>query len=328
MVQDVTVGDAMYTPELAYLTGVALVGVSRTMKHFGMIKSSSSWIAIAFSVGKSFAIFFDKVHYEQDMHSLSPTDILFDAILPGIAFLIMAVPHVFLNPVHVKASTRYQRNISGGRVLLAKHRCIVLLYACIFLPLAIFLAAFAVMEPLLAILLDNNNTMTVTGFTVLVLGACTCMWGVSLLSMLNHYLPDGGGERWKKVSGFVFLLGVVICFTFPMFNSGMETARSSISRNPYKLAAASTVGRDLMNRTQSRTGGWGVLSSLIATVLAVAGPLELKQRRNRSGTKDQSLLFRTTIFSLLFGGGVAWFVTVQLMNESVYYRWYSQQFPP
>ena len=198
---------------------------------------------------------------------------------------------------------------------MAKQRRIILVYACILLPLAIFLVEFAVMEPFLAILLDNNNNMSVEGCAVLVFGACTCMWGVSLLSMLNHYLPDGGGERWKKISGFAFLLGVMICFMFPMFNSGMETARSS-SQNPYKLAAASTLGRDLMNRTQSRTGGWGVLSLLIATLLAVAGPLELKERRNRSGTKDQSLLFRTTVFSLLFGGGVACFVTVQLMNES------------
>jgi hypothetical protein len=315
MVEDATVSDLMYSPELAYATSLATVGLSRMMLYFGLVKALSSWIAIAFAVGKAFTIFSDTVHSLRNMHPSSPTDILFDAILFGVSFLIMAVPHVFLSPVHLKASTRYQRNITGGPILKAKPRRIIILYACILLPVAIMLAEFAVVEPMVTILRDSNSNMSVAGCAVLVLGACLCMWAVSLLSMLNHYLPDGGGEKWKKASGFVFLLGVMTCFAFPMFNSGTGRGRFR-TLNPYKLAAVSTIGRDLVRHTRSRTGGWGILSSLIATLLAVAGPLELRERRTSSGAMDKSLLIRTTVFSLLFGGGVAWFVTVQLMNES------------
>jgi hypothetical protein len=315
MTEDATVSDLMYSPELAYVTSLATVGLSRMMLYFGMIKASSSWIAIAFASGKAFAINIDTMHSMRNMYPLSPTDILFDSILFGISFLVVAVPHVFLAPVYVKASTRYQKNISGGPILKAKPRRVIILYACILLPLAIMLAEFAVIEPLVTILRDSHSNMSIAGGAVLILGACKCMWGVSLLSMLNHYLPDGGGEKWKKASGLVFLLGVMTCFAFPMFNSGLEKGRFR-TLNPYKQAAVSKIGRDLMSRTRNRTGGWGILFSLIATLLALAGPLELRESRSSSGAKDQSLLIRTTIFSLLFGGGVTWFVTVQLMNEA------------
>lgn len=313
MTQDATISDVLYTPELAYVTSVALVGVSYIMEKFDMINMSSFSIAIAFSLAKALSIYIDNMHYEQNMHLLSPTDTFFDAVLAGISFVIMVVPHAFLQPVYLKASTRYQRSISGGPVLTMATRRTIFIYAFLALPFAIILAEFAVVEPLVEIVLSNSN-WSITGGIVLVLGTCMCMWGLSLLSMLNHYLPDGGAEFWKKISGSVFLLGAMMCCTFPMF--GSASGKESIAWNPYKLVAVSTLGRNLARRSRSRTGGYGILSSLIATLLALMGPLELRERRNKSGGKDQLLPLRTTIFSLLFGGGVAWFVTVQIMSES------------
>jgi hypothetical protein len=49
--------------------------------------------------------------------------------------------------------------------------------------------------------------------------------------------------------------------------------------------------------------------------LAVIGPLELQERRDASGKKDSLLLFRMMVFSLMFGCGVAWFITMQCMSE-------------
>lgn len=128
--------------------------------------------------------------------------------------------------------------------------------------------------------------------------------------MLNHYLPDGGGEAWKKLSALAFLMGVGIFFGAPSIGASLGQAAYS----PY--ASVSSIGSQLVLRGKSRTGGWGMLSAVLATLLAVSGPLELKERRNASGRKDKYLLFRTMVFSIMFGGGVAWFITVQSMSES------------
>lgn len=57
-----------------------------------------------------------------------------------------------------------------------------------------------------------------------------------------------------------------------------------------------------------------MLAAALATLLAVSGPLQLKERR--TGRKDRFQLFRTMVFSLLFGGGIAWFITLQNMNQT------------
>jgi hypothetical protein len=84
--------------------------------------------------------------------------------------------------------------------------------------------------------------------------------------------------------------------------------------NPY--APLSSLGQRLLLRRKSRTGGWGILAAAMATLLAASGPLELKERRHSSGRKDKYLFLRTLLFSVLFGGGVAWFIVVQCMSEA------------
>jgi len=78
-----------------------------------------------------------------------------------------------------------------------------------------------------------------------------------------------------------------------------------------EFASISSVGLGL---GQGRSGGFGLVSATLATLLALTGPLELRERRGNSGGKDRSHLLRLMLFSILFGCGVAWFVGIQSMG--------------
>jgi len=58
-----------------------------------------------------------------------------------------------------------------------------------------------------------------------------------------------------------------------------------------------------------------LISASLATLLAVTGPLELRERKTPGGPKDRFLLFRMMVFSVMFGCGVSWFITLQSMSE-------------
>jgi len=140
-------------------------------------------------------------------------------------------------------------------------------------------------------------------------GSSLLLWGLAGLAMLNYYLPDGGGEVWKKLAALVFLMGVGIVFAAPAMGIHIEAAS-----NPY--AAISSLGSQLIRKGKGRTGGWGLLAACFATLLAITGPLELKERRTDAVKKDSMLLLRTMVFSLLFGGGVAWFLVMLCMRDA------------
>jgi hypothetical protein len=150
------------------------------------------------------------------------------------------------------------------------------------------------------------------------IGFALTLWGIASLSMLSYYLPDGGAETWKKGSALTLLMGIGVTFSAPSVPDWLAGDHGLGVSSPY--AAISSLGTSIVSQGRNRTGGWGILAAAIATLLAVTGPLELRERKHPSGRKDQFLLFRLMVFSILFGSGVSWFIAIQSMGQENFFE--------
>lgn len=308
-------GEALYDPARALLTSAILIGIVLFMRHVRILRDRSSSVVISFAMGKAIAVFIDAAESESGTASTDTrgTAVLYRSFIATVLFAVVFAPRVFLEPVHIKGSVRNRRSLKGGPDLPNRAVRTVGLYAVLFLPVTLVATIPDVLFPFVNAAAGKFTIASYYGVSTPIselLGSAIALWGLALLSMLNHYLPDGGGEAWKKLSALAFLMGVGIFFTAPTMGMSIGTA----AYNPY--ASMSSLGSQLILRSKSRTGGWGILSAGLAMLLALSGPLELKERRHASGRKDKHLLFRTMLFSLLFGGGVSWFITLQSMSES------------
>jgi hypothetical protein len=313
--EEETVDEALYDPALAYFTATILIGIVLFMRNVRILHDRSSSVAISLALGKAIAVFVDAVNSEGAVNHADTrgTDVLYRALVAALLCAVMIAPRVFLAPVHLKNSARNRRSLNGGPDLPTGASRFIGVYAFIFLPVALVATVPYVLFPFVNALTSKFAHASYYGVstpTTEYIGPIVSLWGIAMLAMLNRFLPDGGGDAWKKLSALAFIMGIGIFFTAPTIGMSVGAAASS----PY--ATMSSLGSQLIMRGKSRTGGWGILAAALATLLALSGPLELKERKHASGRKDKFLLFRTMSFSLLFGGGVAWFVTVQNMSES------------
>ena len=76
------------------------------------------------------------------------------------------------------------------------------------------------------------------------IGFALTLWGVACLSMLNHYLPDGGAETWKKAAALTLLMGVGVAFSAPTVPEWIAADDGFGITNPY--ATISSLGSRLV----------------------------------------------------------------------------------
>lgn len=308
--------EMLYDHALALLTSVVLIGIALFMKRVKILSARSSWVIISLALGKAISLYIDDAEADATTVNERATgwEVFFRAIIASLLCIVMFAPRAFLEPVHLKTATRRRRAMGTGESELPSGAVrTIIIYAFGFLPSALFVSIPYVLFPLVGAISGNyggDNYYSATPPISELVGSAISLWGLSCLSMLNYYLPDGGGKVWKKLSALSFLMGIGIFFAAPTLGASVGEAGS----NPY--AAISSLGSDLISQGKSKTGGWGLLSATLATLLAMTGPLELKERKDSTGRKDSLLLFRTMVFSLMFGGGVAWFIIMQSMSET------------
>ena len=326
-VSDFTAEDAdgtLYDVPMVLLTSLVLMLTVLFMKRIRMLHEWSAAVILSLSMGKVIAIYTYTIQSDlgignYHIHDIHGTNIVYRALIATILCATMFVPRVFLEPVRLKTFIRGRRassSIAGrasGATIPPHAVRLIGLYAFIFVPTSLIATLPYVVFPFISAV---RAQFTQTSYYVSspplseLIGSAAALWGLSMVSMLNHFLPDGGAEAWKKLSSLVFLMGLGIYFIAPTIVLG----EGSAMYNPY--APISSVGRQLIIRWKVRTAGWGIISAALATLLAVSGPLELKERVYPSGRKDKYLLLRTMIFCFLFGGGLSWFIVLQCMSES------------
>ena len=237
----------------------------------------------------------------------------------ALCFVVLA-PKVLLEPIYIKCSAKYKRGVADGKpvssIPTAAYRNIFI-YALVVLPITLFMSVPTVLSPLTMALSSHYHGGAYYNMLPPVsemIGSAISLWGIATLSTLNHYLPDGGAETWKKTSALCLLVGIGVVFSAPSMPEWLVSDTETGISNPY--ASISSLGSQLAKKGRSRTGGWGLLAAALATLLAVTGPFELKERRPASGRKDKTLFLRMMMFSLMFSSGVSWFVAIQSMSNA------------
>jgi hypothetical protein len=324
---DVDVEDTgfMYDHATAWITGALIVGIAMTSRQYLVISQTSTIITISLAMGKIVAIIIDASEGDNKFRTEHREEVLaqrllFRALVASVLIVAMLAPRAMLSPIHIKNSTtaRYKRTIADGRPLSsipASSYRIMIVYCLIILPVTLVASVPSVLSPLVMALSTHYNGGAYYRMAPPIsemIGFGLTLWGISSLSTLNHYLPDGGAETWKKASALTLLMGIGVACSAPAVPEWMTGDTDFGISNPY--AAISSLGSQLADQRQSRSGGWGILSAFLATLLAITGPLDLRERRNPSGRKDQTLFLRLMMFSLMFGSGVSWFITIQCMG--------------
>jgi hypothetical protein len=330
--------EMLYDEYYAFLTSALLIVITLCMQYNKSISTFSTNVAMCSSVAKAITVFID-AHDEttstQIFDATNAVGMFFRFLSAFLLLVVVFIPRAILKPIHVKSKyKRAQPASAGGLVesLPLSARPMIILYSFIMLPACLIVSVPTVILPFIGACSNVNggSYYDVTPPLSFVIGHILCFWGVASLAMLNHYLPDSGGELFKRFSAVTFLLSIGLIFAAPSLPDWFVDALSMMSKgkspkllleksfnksfqNPY--ATLSSLGEQLIRGKKSRSGGWGLLSAILATLLAITGPLELRERKHATGRKDKSFLFRLMTFSIMFGCGVSWFIVMQNMSE-------------
>jgi len=323
---DVTVDDAgaLYDHATALLTSLTVIGTTVLARRLRIVSKPLGMMAASLAVGKAIAVVIDanetdgKVRSEGQLELISQR-VFYCAMVGALLMMVVMAPRAIISPIHSKTPARHKRSLADGKPMGAIPNAAVrniVVYTMVILPATLMSAVPMVLSPLVKVFSSHYNGAAyykaapplseMAGFAL-------CLWGVASLNMITYYLPDGGAETFKKAAALTFLMGIGVTFSAPTIPDWILGDEGRGVTNPY--ATISSLGATMATQGRNRTGGWGILVAAFATLLAVTGPLELRERRHPSGKKDQFLLLRLMVFSLLFGSGVSWFVTIQSMGQ-------------
>lgn len=336
-VTEVEDDEMLYDETLVYFTSGLVIIIALCMQYCKTVKPLSANVAISAAVGKAMSVFIDAHDENTSSEGYDKSDavsIFFRCLSATLLLVLMFIPRVALNPVYVKSKFKRPPLApipgSGGIVdsLPRTARPMIILYCFIMLPGCLLVSVPSVIMPFIGACTNvyGGSYYDVSPPLSVILGYILSFWGLASLSMLNHYLPDAGGELFKKFSAMTFLMAIGLVFVAPTFPDWMVDAFLAVGagkspasvlsksfNNPY--AALSSLGSELIRGEKSKSGGWGLVSATLATLLALTGPLELRERKHSTGRKDKYFLFRLMIFSIMFGCGVSWFIVMQNLSE-------------
>ena len=318
---DVEDSDVAYDHATALITSCLIMGIAVFLRRFKLVSKLTFLAALAFSMGKGVAIFIDasesdsKIRAEGSEQRLTQR-LLYRVLITSVLIFVMFVPSAVFKPIHTKSGSRYRRNSSDGKSIPSTAYRNTYLYSLLLLPLALIASVPSVLSPLVMALSTHYNLGSYYNMSLPLsetIGCALSLWGIATLHMLNHYFPDGGGETWKKISALTLLMGLGVAFSAPTVPEWLVGENDLGISNPY--AGISSLGSRLATQGHNRTGGWGILSASLATLLAITGPFELRERRHPSGRKDKTLFLRLMMFSIMFGCGISWFITILSMSQ-------------
>jgi len=302
---------SVYTSNLVYVTGLLMLGITSHVKRQKLVKDGSTIVTTSICIGKMLAVLINESSSSSSSSSLALLYLRWS--IASLLITIICFPYL-LEPVHTKMSSTRRKSMDAsakpGLPTKDHASLIVVIYCAVLLPSVIISSVKWVIEPLVGLLTGDGSDEEYQQPKLLeIIGYSASLWGVSVLSMINHFLPNGGGEIWRKVSALTFILGLFVSFASTAF-PGVTT---SSSLDTFQSISSLDVEDD-----DTATGGWGLVSAFLAILLAMLGPLELKEIKDSSGRRDTRHLLRLMIFGLMFGCGISWFITRQTMSNDIF----------
>ena len=301
---------ALYSPTTAYFTGFLFLVIAWHLNRQKLTNVPCTIITCSFAMSKMLAVLIEENLLDGDDSLLM---IYIRWIVTTTLLITISAPYL-LRPVHLKLSAHLKWGYgSSGEPSCAVPKNAfmkVLLYCAVVLPLVIIMSVRLVIEPVVIILIGYGNSAFYVASPKLseVIGYSLSIWGLSVLQMINHFLPDGGAYVVRRLSALAFVMGLLISFSAPAIPGTNSPDEDHIFKTMSSMDTSDS----------NRSGGWGLISAFLAIVLAIIGPLELREVRNASGRKDTRQLLRLMIFGTMFGCGLAWFITMQSMNKDIF----------
>ena len=306
---------AVYSPCLAYLTATLTLAITWHTKNQKLINDGSAIVSSSVVVGKILSVLIES----SSLDAYNSLGMLYVRWTVATLLLITICAPFLLKPIHVKMSSfkmhaRKSRDASAKPSSLPNNASMtVILYCAVLLPGMIIASVRLVIEPLVGILTGQSSIGGSVPNLSEIIGYSASLWGISVLSMINHFLPDGGAEAWRRISALGFIGGLFLSFTAPAFPGATSSSASTLDASQVFQSISS-----LEKENDTATGGWGIVSVFLAILLAMSGPLELQQIKDSSGRRDTRQLLRLMIFGMMFGCGLSWFITMQCMSKDIF----------
>jgi len=310
---------AVYTPGIAYFTGFLLILITWHLKAQKLIKEGSVVVSTSFVIGKMLSVLIESNLDSSTSNGDSLGMLFLRWAVASLLLVTISAPHYLLQPIHVKMSMKKRRDPSAKATqgVPKNASSTVVLYCAVVLPLVIVSSVRLVLEPLVGLLTgrdDGGGYSTTPPKVSEIVGYSASLWGISVLSMINRFLPDGGMEVWRRVSALMFVMGLFVSFIAPAFPGSASKSFYDDSHVLFQSLSSLDDAAD----NDAATGGWGLVSAFLAILLAMVGPLELREMRDAAGRRDTRQLLRLMIFGMMFGCGLSWFITMQSMSKDIF----------
>jgi len=311
---------AVYSPGICYFTGILSLVITWHVRTQKVIGEGSAIFTTSIIVGKILAVIIESSlgdYYDS-------LGMIYRRWLAASLFHILLRAPFALQPINMKSSVMVYSRKRGDpsakptslQLRLPTHAryWAAIFYCAVVLPSVIVAAVRLVIEPLIGLFTGQDTYSSPSPLTE-VIAYSASIWGVSVLIMINHFFPNGGADAWRKVSALTFVIGLFISFVSPTLPGGTSSSSSELSYLGYAFQPLSS---SLDVDDNSATGGWGLVSAFLAILLAMLGPLELREVKDASGRRDTRQLLRLMIFGLMFGCGLSFHYVMQSMSKDIF----------
>ena len=311
---------AVYSPGICYITGILSLVITWHVRTQKVVGEGSAIFTTSIIVGKILAVIIESSlgdYYDS-------LGMIYRRWLAASLFHILLRAPFALQPIYMKSSAMVYSRKRGDpsakptslQLRLPTHAryWAAIFYCAVVLPSVIVAAVRLVIEPLIGLFTGQDTYSSPSPLTE-VIAYSASIWGVSVLIMINHFFPNGGADAWRKVSALTFVIGLFISFVSPTLPGGTSSSSSELSDLGYAFQPLSS---SLDVDDNSATGGWGLVSAFLAILLAMLGPLELREVKDASGRRDTRQLLRLMIFGLMFGCGLSFHYVMQSMSKDIF----------
>lgn len=311
---------AVYSPGICYFTGILSLVITWHVRTQKVIGEGSAIFTTSIIVGKILAVIIESSlgdYYDS-------LGMIYRRWLAASLFTILLRAPFALQPINIKSSVMVYSRKRGDpsakptslQLRLPTHAryWAAIFYCAVVLPSVIVAAVRLVIEPLIGLFTGQDTYSSPSPLTE-VIAYSASIWGVSVLIMINHFFPNGGADAWRKVSALTFVIGLFISFVSPTLPGGTSSSSSELSDLGYAFQPLSS---SLDVDDNSATGGWGLVSAFLAILLAMLGPLELREVKDASGRRDTRQLLRLMIFGLMFGCGLSFHYVMLSMSKDIF----------
>lgn len=290
-----------YPRTTIYITSAILLCLAIKLRLDHAIGNCSATAVGSISVGKTISLLPEAGNrIVQNGHKL----FLRNIVIWTLFSFSIAAPYFFLAPISSSSNNRNSmikkhRHFSKTN----KHKMdvytLLMCYCGFISPIAILSVIPIIIMPAVGGIFGHTYYRSLPTYSES-FGYSLFTWGLSTLGVLRYCLPEGGLRGLRKAACAAFVLGSLLIIVGP----GLLLARERAHTNSFYLVSSSEIS---MQRREIN-GAWGLVSVMASLILCFFGYIDIPAKPRRH-------VGWAHVLSILFGSGLAWFLTNQLVEH-------------